>query len=359
MTPRGPRGPQIHAAVLSVCPSPHRCSVTFLAPGHGHRSPCGCPLPSPPCRQSPAAPLQRPSLPAGWAAAGGSSRHQGAREPPVDTVVGNPGGQLLTGRAAGTRKPEPAAKAEPGPDGRGRRRGQGAPPPAMDAGEGTGPRARRAPPARAPGVPAAGCGAEGLGGRGATGLVLEAPSAGPLPGPALGHPRPTLGEPEVWRLRPCPRQLRGRPCGRAARGALGAGREPLRLHLTPQGGQRAEQWQFGGSFPLPSLSPCHSGDDHVRPSGQAEVPRAGATLARGRAPTDLEATRGGWGGGAEPERREARQDRGKVLSGSPDGPPPAPLHRARKAGLGGKRDPSRLTSPAPLPPFLPRESQAG
>lgn len=115
MTPRGPRGPQIHAAVLSVCPSPHRCSVTFLAPGHWHRSPCGCPLPSPPCRQNPAAPLQRPSLPAGWAAAGGSSRHQGAREPPVDTVVGNPGGQLLTGRAAGTRKPEPAAKAEPGP----------------------------------------------------------------------------------------------------------------------------------------------------------------------------------------------------------------------------------------------------
>lgn len=229
----------------------------------------------------------------------------------------------------------------------------------MDAGEGTGPRARRAPPARAPGVPAAGCGAEGLGGRGATGLVLEAPSAGPLPGPALGHPRPTLGEPEVWRLRPCPPPAPGAPVRESCEGGPWRGPGAPAAPPDPPGRAAAEQWQFGGSFPLPSLSPCHSGDDHVRPSGQAEVPRAGATLARGRAPTDLEATRGGWGGVAEPERRLARQDRGKVLSGSPDGPPPAPLHRARKAGLGGKRDPSRLTSPAPLPPFLPRESQAG
>lgn len=56
-------------------------------------------------------------------------------------------------------------------------------------------------------------------------------------------------------------------------------------------------------------------------------------------------------GALSPKDGEARQDRGKVLSGSPDGPP-APLHQARKGGPGREpRDPPTPGS-GPVSPRL-------
>lgn len=56
-------------------------------------------------------------------------------------------------------------------------------------------------------------------------------------------------------------------------------------------------------------------------------------------------------GALSPKDGEARRDRGKVLSGSPDGPP-APLHQARKGGPGREpRDPPTPGS-GPVSPRL-------
>lgn len=295
-------------------------------------------LPSPPTRQSPAAPpLQRLSLPAGWAAACRFGRHQGAREPPVDTAVGNPGGQLLTGRAAGTRKPEPAA------GGAGRREPRRRPWMQVRA---RGPvRAARPPPGlQGPrsGLRGGGAGKPGRDRPSSGGSFCGAPARA-CPGTPAPHTGGTRSVAASATPPPAASSV-GAPAGELRGGPSAWAGSPRGPISPPGAGSGPSSGNLGGVFHSPPPRPVLL--------AMALFAPLGATLARGRAPTDLEATRGGWGGGAEPERwgGEAGPRKGSLREPRR---PPSPSAPGPKAGAGqGTARPSN-------PRFWPRESQAG
>lgn len=203
-------------------------------------------LPPPPIRPHAAENLTGTCPPRGWAARR-FGRRRGAREPPVDTAAGSPGGQLLTGRAAGTRKPEPRRKRS-----RARRRrevpGAGsraaplAPPPAgaMDAGEDAGaPGTLRALPARSPRP-------EGR----------DALPRGPV-GPALGHHPQNPGQEAAWEVQAVlalpPPALRT-PRGRVRKGwPLAWPRGPCSPTSPPGVGSRGSSGGSLGALSTPLL----------------------------------------------------------------------------------------------------------
>lgn len=120
MTPL--RAGHIRPAVVSGCPGPHHSSLSHAAPLALRALSCATltslvRLAGSPSYPNPSSPAQhrgasiKPVLPR---QAGRQVRRSSGREgATVDPAVGKQGDQLLTGRAAGTRKPEPAVQAEP------------------------------------------------------------------------------------------------------------------------------------------------------------------------------------------------------------------------------------------------------